>query len=98
MTDPIRIPLPDAVRVDGTRHPEDQGAYRPLVLVASPAAVAALIGDLVTALPDGILVVADLLDGEMTRAEARMHRTLDSHNLPAPRHEAPGADGLAVAG
>lgn len=96
MTAPLRVPLPDAVRLDGTHHPEEHGANRSgIVLVASPAAVEALIGDLVAAHPTGILVVADLLDGQLTRAEARMHRTLTDHGLPAPATTGP--DPAAVA-
>lgn len=93
MTAPIRIPLPADVRADFTGPTELAPAG--IVLVASPAAVEALIGDLVAAHPTGILVVADLLDGQLTRAEARMHRTLTDHGLPAPATTGP--DPAAVA-
>jgi hypothetical protein len=93
VTAPLRVPIPADVRVDFTGPTEQAPAG--LVLVASPAAVEALIGDLVAAHPTGILVVADLLDGQLTRAEARMHRTLAHHGLPAPAGAGP--DPAAVA-
>lgn len=92
MTAPIRLPIPADVRVDFTGPAEHAPAG--LVLVASPAAVEALIGGLVAAHPDGLLVVADLLDGQLTRAEARMRRTLEAHGFPPLP---PAGDPLAVA-